>query len=210
MHDLWTRARHLFPLKLLGTSAGIGLFFAGYFYLQEHPAHVVTVMPLTPIDRLIPFAPAALWVYLSLWVYIGAGPGLQRNLAELRVYWLWMIALCLAGLAIFYFWPTAIPQRPVDVSASPMFAMLKRVDAAGNAFPSMHVAGAIFTAIRVHDVLARAAAPYSLRVANGVWFVLIVWSTLATKQHVFLDVAGGAALGLVFALASLRWRAATS
>ena len=43
------------------------------------------------------------------------------------------------------------------------------------------------------------------RVFNGLWFIAIAMSTLATKQHVFLDTAAGFALGAVFASLSL-WR----
>jgi membrane-associated phospholipid phosphatase len=32
-----------------------------------------------------------------------------------------------------------------------------------------------------------------------------VWSTVAIRQHVVLDVAAGAALGVLFGLASARW-----
>ena len=34
-------------------------------------------MPRTRLDLLIPFQPAALLAYVSLWVYVGVGPGLQ-------------------------------------------------------------------------------------------------------------------------------------
>jgi membrane-associated phospholipid phosphatase len=80
------------------------------------------------------------------------------------------------------------------------------VDAAGNACPSLHVATAMFNAACLEPLLRRVGAPASLRVANALWFVAIAYSTLAVKQHVAVDVAAGATLGLLFALASLRWR----
>jgi membrane-associated phospholipid phosphatase len=70
----------------------------------------------------------------------------------------------------------------------------------------MHVAVAIFTAIRVEHVLREARTPALWRVLNWAWFVAIAYSTLAVKQHVVLDVAAGALLGMAFALPSLRWR----
>jgi membrane-associated phospholipid phosphatase len=54
--------------------------------------------------------------------------------------------------------------------------------------------------------LRRARTPPWLRLGNWLWFLLIAYSTLAIKQHVVLDVAAGALLGLVFAPLSLRWR----
>ncbi|WP_286657920.1 phosphatase PAP2 family protein [Variovorax fucosicus] len=202
------RIRRHFLLKFVGTSVFTWLFFIGYFHLLQHPAYPVMVMPLTALDHLIPFQPQALFAYLSLWVYIGFAPGLQRTFAELVVYGLWISGLCLSGLAFFYFWPTAVPPLAMDVSGYPGFAMLQGVDAAGNACPSMHVAVAIFTAIRLEDVLRRTRTPMFLRLLNLAWFLAIAWSTLAVKQHVVLDVAAGALLGLAFTLPSLHWRPA--
>jgi membrane-associated phospholipid phosphatase len=207
--EMLFRMRHLLALKLVGTTAFTWLFFIGYFHLLRHPAYPVTVMPLTALDHLIPFQPQALIAYVSLWLYIGVAPGLQRSFAELVVYGLWVAALCLTGLALFYVWPTQVPPLLApDVSGVFGFEMLKGVDAAGNACPSMHVAVAMFTAIRVDEVLRRVGAPRSLRVVNGVWLAAIALSTLAVKQHVALDAAAGAVLGIVFALPSLRWRPA--
>jgi membrane-associated phospholipid phosphatase len=70
----------------------------------------------------------------------------------------------------------------------------------------MHVAFAVFSSIRIGDVLTRIGAPKSMRTANIVWFVAIVLSTLAIRQHVVLDVFAGLALGTFFAALSLRWR----
>lgn len=204
--EIALRMRRHFLLKLVGTSVFTWLFFLGYFHLLRHPMHPVTVMPLTALDHLVPFQPWMLFPYLSLWVYVGFAPGLQRNFAELVVYGLWVGGLCLAGLAIFYVWPSAVPPLTIDVSGYPGFRMLQGVDAAGNACPSMHVAVAIFTAVRLDDVLRQARTPIVFRLLNASWFLAIAWSTLAVKQHVVLDALAGALLGLAFVLPSLRWR----
>lgn len=168
--------------------------------MLRNPAYPVVVMPLTALDHLIPFQPYTLGAYLSLWFYVGIAPGLQPNFRELVVYGLWIGALCLTGLGLFYFWPTQIPPLAIDVSGYPGFAMLQGVDAAGNACPSMHVAVAIFTAIRLDHVLREARTPVFLRLANWLWFAAIAYSTLAVKQHVVLDALAGALLGMAFAL----------
>lgn len=204
--EIGLRMRRYFPLKLAGTTFFTCLFFVAYFHLLRNPVHPVMVMPLTALDRLIPFQPGALFAYLSLWIYIGVGPGLQLTFRELVVYGLWICAMCLTGLGFFYVWPTAVPPLLIDVSGYPGFAMLQGVDAAGNACPSMHVAAAIFTVIRIEQVLRDARAPLLLRLLNLLWFAAIVWSTLAVKQHVVLDALAGALLGIVFAVPSLRWR----
>ncbi|UST53084.1 phosphatase PAP2 family protein [Comamonadaceae bacterium OTU4NAUVB1] len=204
--EIALRMRRHFVLKFIGTTAFTCLFFVGYFHLLRHPGGSVTVMPLTVVDGWIAFRPEALPAYLSLWLYVGFGPGLQRDLAALLAYAAWIVAMCATGLLLFYLWPTAIPPPDVDASGFPGFALLQGVDAAGNACPSMHVAAAMFTVLRVAEILRVAAAPATLRVLNVAWFLAIAWSTLATRQHVALDALAGALLGLAFALPSMRWR----
>lgn len=202
---LWRRMRRLFWLKALGTTAFTWLFFIAYFHLLRHPAHAVTVMPLTALDHLVPFQPQWLAAYVSLWVYVGVAPGLQRNFTELLAYGAWISALCAAGLGLFYAWPTSVPPLTLAMTDAPGFTMLKGVDAAGNACPSMHVAVAFFSALWVEHQLRQEAAPGWLRGLNAGWFLAIAYSTLAVKQHVVLDVLAGALLGGGFAWASLRW-----
>ncbi len=207
--ELWLRMRRFLVLKAVGTTAFTWLFFIAYFYLMRHPAYPVTVMPLTWLDRWIPFQPLALLPYLTLWLYVGVAPGLQLGFRELMVYGLWVGALCLAGLCCFYFWPTQVPLRPIDVSGFAGFDMLQGIDAGGNACPSMHVAAAVFSALRLSDVLRQTRTPGAMRWLNWGWAAAIVWSTVAVRQHVTLDVLAGALLGGTFALASLHWRPAT-
>jgi membrane-associated phospholipid phosphatase len=204
--NIWLRIRSMFLLKLLGTSAWTTAFFVAYFHLLRHPTHPPTVMPLTWLDSLIPFQPQALVAYLTLWFYVGIAPGLLLGFTRLFVYGLWAGALCVTGLACFYFWPTTVPPITFDISSFPGFSMLQGVDATGNACPSMHVAIAIFSAIWLDRILLESRSPALLRAGNAIWFALIAWSTVAIKQHVVLDAVAGAALGLIFALASLRWR----
>jgi membrane-associated phospholipid phosphatase len=202
--DMTLRLRHHLVLKVLGISGFMWVFFIGYFHTLRHPAFPVFEMPITELDRLIPFQPQALAAYLSLWLYVGIAPGMLLTLRESLVYALWVAALCVAGLACFYFWPTAVPPSGIDMSIHAGFNLLRGVDAAGNACPSLHVAAATFSAIWVDRLLHHIRTPAALRVFNAFWFAAIVYSTLAIKQHVALDALAGALLGIAFAVLSLR------
>lgn len=202
--ELGRRVWHLLPLKIVGVTLWNWAFFVGYFHTLRNPAFPVTAMPLTAVDHAIAFQPDWLVAYLTLWFYVGIAPGLMLRLRDMLVYGAWAGALCLTGLAFFYFWPTAVPAYPVDVVQHPGFALLQGVDAAGNACPSMHVASAAFSAPWIDRVLRQAGAPRMLRLLNLLWFVAIAYSTLAVKQHVLLDLLGGLALGGAFAAVSLR------
>lgn len=194
-------------LKSTGTLFFIGLFFGAYFYVLKYPAYPVTVMPVIFVDRLIPFQPSAFYVYASLWIYVSLPPALLASRRELYGYGAAMAATCLAGLAIFYFWPTAIPPVDIDWARYPDMHFLKNLDAAGNACPSLHVATAVFSGIWLHRLLRRFGAPWWMLMLNGGWCAGIVYSTLAIHQHLAVDVIAGLALGVAAACLYMRWRA---
>ncbi len=196
-------------LKSIGTALFIGMFFGAYFYLLKQPAYPTTVMPITALDRLIGFQPLALPIYLSLWVYVSLPPALLATRRELYGYALAMAGTCLAGLTVFYFWPTAVPAADIDWAQYPDVAFLKSMDASGNAFPSLHVATAAFSGIWFHHLLRRFGAPPWILILNWVWCSGIVYSALATRQHVAVDVLAGLVLGVLAATLSLRHRVPT-
>jgi len=74
-----------------------------------------------------------------------------------------------------------------------------------NACPSLHVAFAVFAAAGLARELRAIGAARWLRALSILWCVGIVYSTLATRQHVVLDVVAGALLGALVALAHSRW-----
>lgn len=195
----------LFWVKAAGITAFMWLFFVAYFHLLRHPAQPPVVMPLTAVDRWVPFEPWAVWPYFSLWFYVTLPPTLLTSFRSLLAYGWWIGALCIAGLACFYFWPTAVPRQSLPTDGFAGFDLLRGVDAAGNACPSLHVAAATFSAWWLHRLLRVLALPGWLRAVNGAWYALIVWSTLATRQHVWWDVLAGVALALLFTPGSLRW-----
>ena len=196
-------------LKGIGTLLFISLFFGAYFYLLKIPAYPTTVMPFTLLDRLIGFEPLAMPLYVSLWVYVSLPPALLATRRQLYAYGLAMAGTCLVGLAIFYFWPTAVPAAAIDWARYPGVDFLKNIDASGNACPSLHVATAFFSGLWLHHLLQRFGAPPWVRLINGLWCVGIIYSTLATRQHVAVDVAAGLLLGGLAAGLSLRHRMAT-
>ena len=198
-----TRLRACFWLKAVGITAFMWLFFVGYFHLLREPWRPPLQMPLTQLDEWVGFQAWALWPYLSLWVYVVLPPALMPGARELIRYGWWVGGLCLAGLACFYLWPTAIPPQEVGAGHAG-FDVLRGVDAAGNACPSMHVATAAFSALWIDRLLRDLLLPRLLGVVNVGWFALIVWSTMAVKQHVWWDVVAGLLLALVIGLPSLR------
>ena len=194
----------LWWLKAAGTALFMVLFFQAYFYLLRQPARAVFIMPSTAIDQAIAFSAPWVLVYFSLWVYVSLPSALQCNGRNLLWHAMGFFVLCLTGLLFYYFFPTTLEQPTFDWSAMPVGKVLQALDQAGNVFPSMHVASALFACLWVRRELRRIQAPQWLHAANMLWCGAIVYSTLAIKQHVVLDVVAGLASGAAAGWASMR------
>ena len=203
--QLWRRIRTLWPLKVAGTTAFLFGFFSLYLLILRNPPFAVTTIPPTAIDRWIGFQPNALMIYLSLWVYTALPVLLQPDFRRLARYGWHIGILCALGLAVFALWPTTITLEGNPHAGGGIFAMLlQKVDTTGNACPSLHVATSIFSGLWLHALLRRVGAPAWLRAFNAVWCLAIVYSTLAIKQHLLIDVLAGAAFGAAAGWLSLR------
>ena len=200
LREAWQRFTFRWWLKTLGYSVYLTGFMALYFALLRHPLFPVRTLPLTRLDAWISFAPWSLVLYASLWFYISLVPSLFRVWEEMRVYLIQVTVLSGIGFALFLFWPTAVPTPGIDWSEHPTVAFLKAVDASGNACPSLHVAFAVLTAVWLNRLLRHFGATVWLLALNILWCLGILYSTLATKQHVALDLYAGAALGYAITL----------
>lgn len=200
--QLPARVAALWWVKMVSNMAGMAAFFVAYFSVLHHPQFPVTVMPLTWVDHWVAFEPAAMPLYVSLWVYVSLPLALLKDRRELASYGLATLALSGIGLGIFLGYPSAVPAFGVDWAQYPSVAFLKTVDVGGNACPSLHVAFAVFSAVWLERLLREMNVGVPVRVLNWAWCFGIVYSTLATRQHVSLDVLAGAALG--FAVVALH------
>jgi len=185
----------LFWMKSIGVPVFMYLFFLGYLYILKHAVFPVTVMPLTRIDRMIPYQTGAWLLYVSLWIYVQVPLCLIDRRRELVLYGWVAAVVSLIGFGVFILWPTAVPANAVEPIDS-LFAGIRQIDTTGNSCPSLHVAFSVFTAAWLERFLRKARISDFFRWLNVAWCLGIVYSTLATKQHVMLDACAGAALGL--------------
>lgn len=198
--DLVRRLKARFWLKTFGVPGFMVLFFWGYIYILKHAFFPVTVMPLLAIDRLIPYQNSAWLLYVSLWVYVQLPIMLTDSFRALIRYGVWSAVLSGIGFAIFILWPTAVPVVGA-LGDGALFEGIRSIDTTGNSCPSLHVAFSVFTALRLESFLRWAGRAGWARIVNVLWCLGIVYSTLATKQHVMLDACAGAVLGFVGAAA---------
>ncbi|SDZ00899.1 PAP2 superfamily protein [Variovorax sp. YR634] len=199
---LGQRIATLWVVKMIGTTVGISGFFVVYFWVMHNPPSEPMVMPLTRLDHWVGVSDDAMVLYGSLWFYISLAPAFAKDKAEL-----WACArdaaiMAAVGLVVFWLFPTTVPVFAVDWAQYPALQFLKATDVGGNAFPSLHVAFAVLTAVLLERQLRSVTAPTWLRALNMLWAFGIVYSTLATRQHVLLDVLGGTLLAAAVSWAS--------
>jgi membrane-associated phospholipid phosphatase len=203
LHDAGLRIRNRWYVKMGGTIVIMTAFFVVYFWLLNHARLPVTVVPRIFVDRMIAFMPGALPLYVSLWVYVPLAPALLLFPREMKVYTVAVLVLSAIGFGIFILWPTTVPKPDVDASMVSSIAYLKAVDASGNAFPSLHVAFAVFTAMLFERLLREMRSGFLIHAVNWLWCLGIIYSTMAIRQHVALDAVAGAILGAIAGFALL-------
>lgn len=151
----------------------------------------VTLWP-TAVDRWIAFSPGWFAVYFMLYP-LTAAAWLATERSQIVRYGAGLMLILAVAAICFVLWPIAGP-RPAGPPQQWWLEMFYRVDLPGNTLPSLHVSFAVYHA-RLIERLVKVPTPG--RVALWVLVGLISYSTMATKQHWFLDVPAGAMLGFV-------------
>jgi membrane-associated phospholipid phosphatase len=144
---------------------------------------------LTPYDRNLPALPRSLWLYLSFFPYCFLA---MLSVGDLRRTGRLMACVALEALVSyrsFLKFPSAYPRPVIRVGDRRLRAAwraLHRVDPPANTFPSVHVGHSYLLALALSHHL-----PPRRSDALLLWASLISASTLTTKQHYLVDLAGG-------------------
>jgi hypothetical protein len=164
-------------------------FYMTMNHVQWFPARS---LPLTPLDRTVPFLPWTVVPYMLL-LWLGPLPILfvRRRATFRRALVAYGLCVLVTG-ACFTFWPTACP-RPVlsarhDGWDARMYRLLTLLDTPACAFPSMHIILPTICAWVALRERQRYAVPFA------VFLALLVPSVLTTKQHYLVDVLAGFAI----------------
>ena len=165
-----------------------------YVTLQRIHFFAPTEMPLTFIDRAVPFIPNAVWVYFSIYVLMPIGPFLMHTREQILRYSFGVMAIGAFAAIVFVFWPTICP-RPLVTTTDPLYRLLVCIDRPFHAFPSLHAAFAVYSCLCVVDVGRSVGWVNRVHIGFIMWMALILIATIATRQHVILDVVAGSALG---------------
>jgi membrane-associated phospholipid phosphatase len=195
----WRRVQAEWRFKVLLLVLLNMSFWPAYLFLAHHAFFPVRTLPLTNLDEWAGFRPGWAWVYESAFLLSGGGPWLLATREELRRYALSFSAMAGMSFAVFVFFPVAAP-RPMALTEYPAMLGFTRWDGPLNAFPSLHAACLVYVVMLVRRTFA-AALPAAVRAGLVVWGGLILFATLALKQHYAVDLMVGGLLGWLAA----RW-----
>lgn len=175
--------------------AGGVVMLSGYQLCKLHPFGPPRLLPLTALDRAIPFLPWTVWIYgtvsaatLAAWITV------PDRAAARRLFLTLALASCVCWV-FFALFPTTYPRElyPLtdgDGATLRELARLRAADDPSNCFPSLHVALASSLALTWRGWLRGWA-----RALPIAWAAAVSLCTLTTKQHYVADVFGGFAVG---------------
>ncbi|MCP1125871.1 phosphatase PAP2 family protein [Bacillus sp. 3103sda1] len=168
------------------------LILVGLLYDVLNQSTVGAVNVTTKIDAWIPFTKEFIVPYL-LWFPYLYGTLIYYCFADRKLYYVTLSSVILGDLlsfGIYYMWQTTV-TRP-EVIGNDVFANLVRfiysIDQPVNCFPSIHVLTTFVIMITAYKRKKQNKWEYGLLTFVG---VLIILSTLFTKQHAFIDVITG-------------------
>jgi hypothetical protein len=207
---LFARIRTLLPQKLVAYSIVSVVFAVPYYANQYVSLRPLVTMPETWLDRLVPFQPGATWLYVSWYMMLAVSPLLLATRDHLRRYAAGIVVMGVVANLVFLLSPTGVPRPVVDGSADAIYRLVTSFDKPVNACPSLHAALAVFTTLwfaRLCYAEPRLPLrrPSAWAAAMWVWTLAIFYGTVATRQHVVLDLLAGTLLGMgCFVLSTSR------
>lgn len=149
----------------------------------------------TAWDRKLPFLPWSAAIYLGCYLFWIANYILIARQDKKSVYQFFVGDFLSRCICLFFFlvFPTTNTRPEISGGAfwDQVMAWVYSVDSADNLFPSIHCLVSWFCYIGIRG---RREVPKLYRGFSCVAAILVFFSTLTTKQHVLVDVAGGVIL----------------
>jgi len=193
--QLLKRIRACWRLKaFLAVTVGPA-FCVLYLLIGNFPLLPVRELPLTALDRAIGFHPDEwTWIYQSEYLMINLIPWLADRRDQLHRYVRGFAVLSLISFAFFLAVPIRAPKPHVP-NPTGMYWLLQQYDVHYNSLPSLHAGIIVYTLAFGHRILRRDIS-LGMKLFALIWGALILYATLATKEHYAVDILTGGLLGL--------------
>ncbi|MFD2160634.1 phosphatase PAP2 family protein [Rubritalea tangerina] len=166
---------------------------APYLLLQQFAIRDVYWLEPTVWDRSIPINFYGLWFYFTYYILLGV-VGLSVRKPVYMRFLLTVGWTVLVAHMVFLFFPNGVSREEIPGEGAPFFyEVILAYDAPRNAFPSLHAALAVIAGLAVNRCCRYHPVA---RVLVWCWVLGIFWSTIALRQHVLVDLLGGAAVAV--------------
>jgi len=169
----------------------VTILYYGIIYITPFKA---VELPITFIDRYIGFHSVFAYIYISFFIMLLISMICveKRNSNKCAIT---IIINALIASFIFFFFPTSMPHIYYSDEVHTNYFLLKFIQAVDinyNCFPSIHISNALTASY----FLALNRSLF-LKYIIWLWFLLITWSVISTKQHYFYDILGGVILAMI-------------
>jgi len=197
--DLFSRIFASWRSKVLMLVLLVPLFNLFYFLPQWVGWRTPGRLPMTVIDRIVPFDPGWVYAYVSMYVMLTIPPLLTARGDVLWRYTIGATIMFVGAAVAFLLWPVEFPRPTLPADGPWMYRVVVSIDRPINSIPSLHAGIVGYTlcfAGRALTDLSRSARR-AILVVGALWSALILYATLATKQHYFLDLPPGILLAWI-------------
>ena len=191
MWPAWPHLRY-FALLSLAQTFWFGFIYGGADLITAHGARRLRVH--LEFEEMLPFVPAMVWIYMSIYLLFAVAPFILHSRRELRALVITFALVTLCAGVCFLLFPAELDfPIPPDLGTSvALFHLADRLNLDYNQVPSLHVALSV--------VCAAVFASYAgakMRIFLWLWALAIGASAVLTYQHHLLDVLAGLLLGWV-------------
>ena len=186
---------HILPSRRLwGVLLCLLLNSLVYWPTQALAAHRTLIDMTTPLDRMIPFVPAWVLIYVACYAYWAVGYVIMARLNSWDTIMTGEVLAKLTCGICFLLLPTTNVRPEITGSGFTdwLMGLIYKMDPPLDLFPSIHC---MESWICFRAVLGQKKIPKWYQIFAGIFTLLVCLSTLFTRQHVIADVIGGILLG---------------
>jgi membrane-associated phospholipid phosphatase len=178
----------------------MGVFLLGWivtFYSlpNKYLINIPTLVPTTIVDDFIRLSPGWTWIYISYYGYLAFAFLFAKKEQNMNQIFYSFVSTAALSAVFFFTYPTMIvrdlyPLGLFDGASAWALEYIRVMDESVCCAPSMHITMTTIAALTIKHEAKK------LSRFTDVWALLIFYSTMATKQHYFIDVVTGFLFGL--------------
>ena len=164
---------------------------APYLILQQFSLYEVTWLQENNLDRLIPINLQAIYIYFSYYLFLSITAWTVSKPDFVK----FMQSICFVVLIShlsYFFFPTGISRETINTDNAPLlYEWLTQWEKPRNCLPSLHAS------LSTLALLTLWKKTWLWKLVASLWCIAILWSAVALRQHVTLDIGTGILLACI-------------